>query len=285
MLKACFDTSIGGSAADVRATQQPRERRALAVGGRERDSPDARPRASRQPFPSYAYPARRAHGLRGRGWPTRGIRKSVPSRSSAAVRVRVSNRPFRVRSGDGCANRDRGSLEWHLTAGGDHALESPLAGDRARLACSEADDGERCAVALRADRDQIRPATYIIQSMGEFDSSSTPMRVDQVGLRLGLVVFRRTIRSIHSGCCGPRRAVLHTRASALRHRRIGSDSARARIADHQPHSVLSRAERGSKLNEPTKMRRPSTASVLACRPEDEPEPNRSRSSRFPLRWA
>ena len=45
----------------------------------------------------------------------------------------------------------------------------------------------------------------------------------------------------------------------------------------RPISVLRWAERGSKLNEPTKMRSPSTAKVFACRLEPElpgrlPEP-------------
>src|SRR5256885_12210506 len=48
----------------------------------------------------------------------------------------------------------------------------------------------------------------------------------------------------------------------------------------RPISVLRWAERGSKLNKPTKMRSPSTAKVFACRLEPElpgrlPEPTRS----------
>ncbi len=37
----------------------------------------------------------------------------------------------------------------------------------------------------------------------------------------------------------------------------------------KPASVFSSAERGSKLNEPTKTRAPSTANVFACRLEPE----------------
>ena len=77
------------------------------------------------------------------------------------------------------------------------------------------------------------------------------------------------------GSCRPRPAAPHTPASALRRRRIGSDPARAPdCSSTRPISVLRCAERWSKLNEPTKIRWLSTASVLACRPEDEPDPNR-----------
>ena len=48
-----------------------------------------------------------------------------------------------------------------------------------------------------------------------------------------------------------------------------SCSASDGLSISRPISVFSLAERGSKLNEPTKMRRPSTAKVLACRPAVE----------------
>src|SRR6266566_2545700 len=64
--------------------------------------------------------------------------------------------------------------------------------------------------------------------------------------------------------------------------RWASASANAELSITNPISVLSRAERGSKLNDPTNTRERSTANVLACRLDaDEPEPERPvQSTRF-----
>ena len=48
----------------------------------------------------------------------------------------------------------------------------------------------------------------------------------------------------------------------------------------KPISVLSRTERGSRLNEPTKARSPSTAKVLACRLDAELPNGPAPASRF-----
>ena len=78
------------------------------------------------------------------------------------------------------------------------------------------------------------------------------------------VVAQRPPRKLRAAAAGPDRRTAARRARAL--------------SITTPISVLSRAERGSKLNEPTKIRLRSTAKVLACRLASELPPAAPRRS-------
>ena len=62
-------------------------------------------------------------------------------------------------------------------------------------------------------------------------------------------------------------------------KRSASSWANFGLSITRPISVFSRAERWSKLNEPTKMRLRSTANVFACKAADELDPYLTFSSR------